>query len=151
MYPPRPSRKHRTNEAARAASNGALVPHRFRPGVSGDPAGFPKGRREQLELIEACAREASPEMIEILKSMARHSADERVRVMAAKTVLEFVPRQKEYDPDEEACRERARFASMSAEQQVRELRALIEWAASLPEESDQLTEVVPGDGVDGER
>jgi actin-like ATPase involved in cell morphogenesis len=42
---------------------------------------------------------------------------------------------------------------LSPAAQVRELRELIEWAASLPEESaeDQVTEVASGDGVDGER
>lgn len=50
-YPPRRPRKHANREEARKASNAALVPHQFKPGQSGNPAGFPQGRREQLELI----------------------------------------------------------------------------------------------------
>jgi len=125
-----------------------LVPFQYRLGESGNPQGFPRSRREQLELIEAAARAASPEMIEILKSMARHSADERVRVMAAKTVLEFVPRQKEYDLDEEERRESEQWRRLSAEAQVAKLRELIEWAASLPDDDADVVEVAPHDGAE---
>jgi len=46
-----------------------------------------------------------------------------------------------------------RFRRLSPAAQVRELRELIEWAASLPEDSeaDETTVVAAGDGVDGER
>jgi hypothetical protein len=98
-YPPKPPRKHRTPEEARAASNKALVPHQFRPGESGNPAGFPHGRREQLEMIEQLARQAAPEAIGILQAMARHSEDDRVRTMAATKLLEFLPKPKEPEAD----------------------------------------------------
>jgi hypothetical protein len=86
-YPPRPPRK--------AASLKALELYRPKPGQSGNPLGFPRSRREQLEAIERLAREASPEMIEVLQKMARHSEDDRVRTMAATKLLEFLPKVKE--------------------------------------------------------
>ena len=93
--PPRRPRKHATVEEAKAASLTALELYRPKPGQSGNPQGFPRSRREQLETIERLAREASPEMIEILQEMARNSEDDRVRTMAATKLLEFVPKLKE--------------------------------------------------------
>jgi hypothetical protein len=99
-----------------------LEPYKFRPGQSGNPAGFPKGRREQLEMIEQLAREASPEMIAILQELARHSEDDRVRTMAASKVLEYLPKRKEYDPGEA---ERSPWHGMSADQLREKLIGLV--------------------------
>ena len=96
----------------------ALQPHHYKPGQSGNPQGFPRSRREQLETIERLAREASPEMIEILQEMARHSEDDRVRTMAATKLLEFLPKVKEDSAGEGS------FAAKLEKMSPRELR---EW------------------------
>ena len=117
-YPPRPPRKHASLEEARAARSKAIEPYRWKPGQSGNPQGFPRSRREQLETIERLAREASPEMIEILQEMARHSEDDRVRTMAATKLLEFLPKVKEDSAGEGS------FAAKLEKMSPRELR---EW------------------------
>jgi hypothetical protein len=81
--PPPKSRKHRTKAEAREASNGALVPYRYQPGQSGNAAGFPRSRREQIEACERLARERSPEAIETMTELMRNSEDDRVRLLAA--------------------------------------------------------------------
>ena len=115
-YPPKRPPKHRNREEARAASNAALVPHQFQPGSSGNVAGFPKGRRDQLELIERLAREASVEMVEVLQKLARESEDDRVKTMAASKLLEFWPKRKEYDPTDVDDRGYSRLRNMSGDQ-----------------------------------
>jgi hypothetical protein len=101
-----------------AARLKALQPYHYKPGQSGNPQGLPRGRREQLEMIERLAREASPEMIEILQEMARHSEDDRVRTMAATKLLEFLPKVKEDSAGEGS------FAAKLEKMSPRELR---EW------------------------
>ena len=59
--PPRPKK---TPEEAHQARVQALEPYQFAPGRSGNPAGFPRARREQLEACERAAREHSAEAIE---------------------------------------------------------------------------------------
>ena len=102
-YPPPPPRKHRNLEEARAASNRALVPYQKKGKSSGNPAGFPKSRREQIEACERLARERSPEAIETLTQLMRHSDDDRVRLLAADKLAERgIGKVREFVPDEDA-------------------------------------------------
>jgi len=71
-YPPRKPRKHATSAEAREARSKALERYKFQPGQSGNPTGFPKGRREQIEACERLARERSPEAIEVMTELMRH-------------------------------------------------------------------------------
>lgn len=103
-YPPI-SRKHPGLSPAEARTQ-HLRPYRFEPGQSGNPAGFPKGRREQLEACEAAARAHTEEAIAVLVELMRHGADERVRVVAADKLLERgYGRPRDYDPDKDVGKE----------------------------------------------
>jgi hypothetical protein len=117
-YPPRPQRKHPDLTPSEARTR-HLQPYKWQPGESGNAMGFPKSRREQLELIEAAAREKSLRMVEILSEMAESSEDERVRVMAAKTLLEYLPKPAPEPVD-----------SAPVQRSPQELAELLEWAAS---------------------
>lgn len=57
---------------------------RFLPGQSGNPKGRPPG----LALIRAAFLEAAPRAKEIILELAEHATDERVRLMAAKEILD---------------------------------------------------------------
>jgi hypothetical protein len=66
-----------------------LQPYQFKPGQSGNPSGFSRSRREQLEACEQAARAHTEEAIATLVELMRHSEDGRVRVVAEKGC--FVP------------------------------------------------------------
>jgi hypothetical protein len=110
--PPPKKRKHRGLTPAEARTQ-HLEPYKFRPGQSGNPAGFPKSRREQIEACERLARERSPEAIEIMTQLMRHSDDDRVRLLAADKLNERgLGRAREFVPEEEM----SSWHNMSADQ-----------------------------------
>jgi hypothetical protein len=128
-----PSRPKKTPEEAHHARVQALQPYKFEPGRSGNPAGLPKARREQLEACEAAARAHTEEAIATLVELMRHSSDERVRVVAAEKLLERgYGRPRDYDPEKDAGREglaarleaaRQRLLAVEAEPQTIDVEA----------------------------
>ena len=132
-YPPRKPRKHATPAEAREARSKALEPYKFQPGQSGNPAGFPKGRREQIEACERLARERSPEAIEVMTELMRYSEDDRVRLVAAEKIGERgLGKAREFVPDEDASTRH----DVTAKQLREQLIKLIE--------NDSEIEVPPG-------
>src|SRR5215472_9909223 len=89
-YPPHPARKHPQLSAkeARAIGTRALVPYRFQPGKSGNPAGLSKSRREQIAACDQAALERTPEALATLTQLMRHSEDDRVRTRCAEIIIE---------------------------------------------------------------
>ena len=136
--PPPKKRKHSELSVATARTR-HLVPHQFRPGRSGNPEGFGGARREQYEEIARIAISGAPEELRNLQRMARESTDERVRVMASKTFLEFVPR---------SVLERiaeAEFAP-SSQRSPAEIAELLAWANS-PEVREWLARRLSSNGL----
>jgi len=147
-YPPRPPRKHATNEEAQAARSKALQPYQYQPGQSGNREGFGATRRAQLNECERLACAEGPQSIARLAWLRDNSPDDRVQTRAAEILLSRLP-----SP-------RAKDDKGLADLPVEELRArmagLLAWMASLKvpasetviEQSQEVSEAVPHSGSD---
>jgi len=172
-YPPRRPNKYANPEEARAASNRALQPFRYGPGRSGNLSGMSAEQHAKYREIREMKRQLGPAVIERLAELAgleiaedgtvtKVPLDEVFRdndprvVFAATNSLrdQIFGKPREHDPDEEERRESERFGRLSLEAKVRELRELIDWAASLPDDDADVVEVAQHDGAEkpaGER
>jgi hypothetical protein len=123
----RPRRRGRPQTNSRSLAN--LIPHRYKPGESGNRG----GRTDQYLEAQRICREATPAAARKMVALM-DSADERVALMAADKVFERAwGKAPEYNPDQEAeplNYLKARAALESEPLTQRELDAIAELASA---------------------